>query len=390
MNKIWAIVAVAVIIGASVALFGFSDNQFQTSDSDIGSEDFKSQRIVSTLIPESKIIEPTTDTVTTQSFTADFSLDELNTQSYAPILEYQKAHAVSSTQSSLSVTTWESTGNNGAFDSSWNHFSFTIGSTQISFVDISDNSKKTWTLPNDNKAEPLTHISDVDSNGNFFFVQSDTRPDDRITRLNPSTNVFTEYGGSISGLVGNIFVDSNDKVIFLDAVAPFSRKFVKQLDTDAETFQNWRVFGNGDFEMGTPGNFYITDFGDGTVERLNVNTDTLTTWTISGNVGAVTDDSSGNIFFTESDGIRSKIGRINISDNILTEWIIPNSSTGTLSEIAVDSAGNVFFNSNGLTRLVPSTDVFTVFSSVDCDIIIEIDSSDTIHCSSGNSFSEIT
>ncbi len=390
MNKIWAIVVVAVIIGASVALFGFSDNQFQTSDSDIDSEDFKSQRIVSTLIPESKIIEPTTDTVTTESFTADFSLDELNTQSYAPILEYQKAHAVSSTQSSLSVTTWESTGNNGAFDSSWNHFSFTIGSTQISFVDISDNSKKTWTLPNDNKAEPLTHISDVDSNGNFFFVQSDTRPDDRITRLNPSTNVFTEYGGSISGLVGNIFVDSNDKVIFLDAVAPFSKKFVKQLDPDSETVQVWRVFGNGDFEMGTPGNFYITDFGDGTVERLNVNTDILTTWTISGNVGAVTDDSSGNIFFTESDGIRSKIGRINISDNILTEWIIPNSGTGTLSEIAVDSAGNVFFNSNGLTRLVPSTDVFTVFSSVDCDIIIEIDSSDTIHCSAGNSFSEIT
>ena len=388
--KTWAIVVAVVIIGASVGIFGLSDNQFQTSDSDLGSKDFKSQRIVSTLIPESKIIEPTIDTVTTQSFTADFSLDELNTQSYAPILDYQKAHAVSSTQSSLSVKTWESTGNNGAFDSSWNHFSFTIGSTQISFVDISDNSKKTWTLPNDNKVGPNAYISDVDSNGNFFFVQSDTRPDDRITRLNPSTNVFTEYGGSISGLVGNIFVDSNDKVIFLDAVAPFSKKFVKQLDPDSETVQVWRVFGNGDFEMGTPGNFYITDFGDGTVERLNVNTDTLTTWTIPGNVGAVTDDSSGNIFFTESDGIRSKIGRININDNILTEWIIPNSGTGTLSEIAVDSAGNVFFNSNGLTRLVPSTDVFTVFSSVDCDIIIEIDSSDTLHCSAGNSFSEIT
>jgi streptogramin lyase len=389
MNRNWSIIVLIAVIGASAGIFGFSDNQFQTSDSDIDSEDFKSQRIVSTLNSESEIIEPTTDTVTTQSFTSDFSLDELNTQSYAPILDYQKAHAVSSTQSSLSVTTWESAGNNGAFDSSWNHFSFAIGSTQISFVDISDNSKKTWTLPNDNKAAAYTYMSDVDSNGNLFFGQSDSSGDNKkLTRLNPSTNVFTEIGFPSEILVNNIFVDSNDKVFFLDTGS--FPKVVRQVDADSKTTQNWRVNGNEDFELGASGNFYVTGYSAGTVERLDVNTNIRTTWNVPGNVGAVTDDSSGNIFFTTSDGIRSKVGRINISDNTLTEWVIPNSGTGTLSEIAVDSAGNVFFNSNGLTRLVPSTDIFTIFPSVGCANIIEIDSSDTIHCSSGQSFSEIT
>jgi len=388
MKIIWPILGAIIILGSAFAIFEFTDNQFQTSVSNIESEDFKSQRIVSTLIPESKIIEPTIDTVTTQSFSADFSSGELNTQSYAPVLDYQKAHAVSSTQSSLSITTWTSDAANfGAFDSAWNHFSGNTGSTQITFIDISDNSKKVWTLPNDNKVSQLGSIADVDSNGNLFFGQSDSSGSNKkITRLNPSTNVFTAYTVPSAILVLNIFVDSNDKVFFLD----ISGNRVRQLNPDSNTVQNWVVTGFEDFEMGSSGNFYLSGGGAGTVQRLDVNTDTRTTWTVSGFVGAVTDDSSGNIFFTKSDGVRGKIGRIDISDNTLTEWIIPNSSTGTLAEIAVDSAGNVFFNSNGLTRLVPSTDVFTVFSGGSCNAILEIDSSDTLHCSSGNTFSEIT
>jgi len=403
MKAFWPLLIAIVIIGISIAFFEFSNEQTQTNVSDTSSIEVKSQRIVSTLTPEIKTIESTSSVITSESFEADYTVDKLKTQSF---LESQPAYAVTSSQSSLSITTWQKGGGSGTFDSSWNAFS--ASGTQIAFIDISDNSKKTWTLPNDRLEGTHNRQIDVDSNDHPYFATSDSDGNNRkLMKLNPSTNVFTEYNTNTSpfALTTNIIIDSSD-VLYAMTSQHFWR-----LNLSTNLFTLWvNNICSEDFDIDSSGNVYCTGFsnqifkletgpagilgeggtgGTGPVGPTDTFITTLTTWTLSpfSNAAAVTTDSSGNIFFTESDNLRAKVGRITIADNTLTEWVIPNTG-GASSEIAVDSNGNVFFGS--LTRLVPSTDTFTVFSGVSCSTTIEFDSSDNIYCIGSSSFSKIT
>jgi len=202
---------------------------------------------------------------------------------------------------------------------------------------------------------------------------------------------------------GNISCSSGNTIDTLDSIGEVGDDTSIAIGSDNlpvisyfdNKFANLKVVHCADASC-SPGNAYMTTQGGGigsggTIQRLDLGAGTLTEWSLSIRPAAITTDSSGNIFFTATDGIRGKVGRINPSDNTLTEWIIPNSSTGTISEIAVDSAGTVYFHSGGLVRFVPSTEVFTFFTEINtCIFLIEIDSSDNVHCSSGSAFSEIT
>ena len=84
--------------------------------------------------------------------------------------------------------------------------------------------------------------------------------------------------------------------------------------------------------------------------------------------------------------LRAEHAALNIiSDNTLTEWIIPTTSTNPVSDLAVDSNGNVFATTinNSMTRFVPSTGTFTSFQG-NCHVILEIDSNDDIYCTSSS------
>jgi len=393
MRVLWPILGGIVIIGMSLAFFGFSNEQIsiQTNVSDLGLNDIKSQKTVSTLTPEIKTIESTTSVITSESFIGEYTLDEFKTQSYLSEFDFQKAYGVSSTQSSLTVQSWSgSLGLERAFDSSWNQFSAATNGLEIAFINVTDNTKKTWTLPNDNRVLTWLGEMDVDSNGNLWFGQTDSNGNTpKLTRLNPTTNVFTEVRVD-SQLTSAVMLSSSDEIFYatidgniaeLDLVQ--NKKFEWSNVLDGASFES--------FKTDSSGNFYFGGGGIGDVARLNPNTNVLTIWDVSPNfVGPVNVDSSGNIFFLESDGVRAKVGRITISDNTLTEWIIPNSGTGTTDDIGVDSSGNVFFTENGITRLVPSTGVFTIFGlGIGC-VFIEIDTDDTIYCSGSSGFSKIT
>jgi len=354
----------------------------------IESNEEKSVGVTSTLIPETRVITPTITTIESQSFEAEFDVEELSTQSIPQFSYLQSAYAVTPTQTDISLTTWPGgLGRNIAFDLSRNFFTAAENGQQIAFNDISDNSKKTWTLPNDDKVRTWHLKMAVDSNGNVFFSKTDVNGNiDHLTRLNPSTNVFTEWNQDFR-IIGEVFIDSSDNVFFTRLNGN-----VYKLDPTTNTLTTW-TNPNGGIEhsdMDSSGNIYLTNFG-GKLGILNTNTNVVTTWTVTTRPGSMDVDltSPGNLFFAASDGARSKVGRISIADNTLTEWVIPNTSTGTIQEITVDSMGNVFIASNGFTRFVPSTGVFTVFSGVNCNII-EIDSSDNIFCSTSSGYSKIT
>lgn len=385
--KIWAIVAVAVIIGASVAIFGFSNDTPQSTVSDIESNDIKSQGVTTTLTPEIITIKSTSKVISSEDYTGEVTTDYLKTQSYLPELDFEKAYAVTSSQSSITVTTWEgATGPNLGFDSSWNLFSGE--QLQISFVNKTDLTKKTWILPNDEKLMPGELKSGVDSNGDLFFgkrpvLVSASTDFTTLAKLTPTTNVFTTYqlGVDVNEEIRHVMIDSSDIVFFLGSDDLF------KLDTTTNLLTNWNAIGSSVTPyLDSSGNVYTVR---GSVRIFDTNTDTLTSWHIPNidHIRGITPDSSGNIFLLFNDGVRNKVGKIDVSENILTEWIIPNSA-GTGRAIAVDSNGNVFFG--GLIRFVPSTDTFTFFSEAPSCTFIEIDSSDIIHCANGNSFSEIT
>jgi len=383
MNKTWAIVVIAVIISASVAIFGFS-NDTQSTVSEIESNDIKSQGVTTTLTPEIITIESTSQVISSEDYTGDVTTDQMKTQSYLPVIDFEKAYAVTSSQSSITVTTWESGNFGHGFDSSWNMYSAVTRA--ILFSNVSDNTRTGWTLPNDDKVNSSEMV--VDSNGDLFFGKMDKNNNNKkITKLNPSTNVFTEYNTNVFSSF--LVIDSSDN-IFFNAV-----NSVHKLVPSTNTLISWdgaAANGSGNIQMDESGNIYFS-IGPPPVSvgRFDVNTNTLTKWTIpdTNSIFSVTFDSSGNIFFISLEGPRNNLGRITISDNVLTEWVVPFG--GGFNDILVDSNGNVFFGrSDALFRFVPSTDTFTFFQHVECSFAIEIDSSDDIYCVDDTIFSKIT
>jgi len=381
LKGVWAVLVVfiIVVIGGISFLF-FPSEDFQVDDAQI-------QPTTRILEPVTTQIESTSTSFSTQEFLADVKIESMPPAFSAQNNDlFAKAYAISSTQSSITVKTWTGAiGTSLAFDSARNHFSSRNNEREIVFIDITANTKKTWVLPNDNRQQTNRDKMGVDSSGNLYFGQFDANRDfPKLGRLNPLTNVFTEFDFGGNRIITHVIVTPSDEIFFVDGGGG-----VKKLDIAQNKVFVW---GAGvlnqflDFETDFTGNFYGVTGGK--ILRINVDTNSLTTWDVSPNqVSSVNVDSSGNIFFTEVDGIRSKVGRIE-TDNTLTEWVIPNSVVPFIRDIGVDSTGNVFFTFNGLTRLVPSTGVFTEFL-VQCRLF-EIDSLDDIYCSSGSGFSKIT
>jgi len=136
VNKTWAIVAIAVIIGVSVTIFGFSnDTTTQSTVSDIETIDIKSQGVTTTLTPEIITIESTSQVISSEDYKGKVITNNLGTQSYFPELNFEKAYAVTSSQSSVTVTKWSGAlGDIAAFDPLGNQFSVEEFGIQIAFI----------------------------------------------------------------------------------------------------------------------------------------------------------------------------------------------------------------------------------------------------------------
>ncbi|TLY06625.1 MAG: hypothetical protein E6K83_08095 [Thaumarchaeota archaeon] len=110
------------------------------------------------------------------------------------------------------------------------------------------------------------------------------------------------------------------------------------------------------------GNVFFAESNGNKMGRLVPSTSTITEWTVptaSSIPSGVSVDSSGNVFFTENGG--NNIGKLVPSTNVITEWTVPTASSG-VAGASVDSSGNVFFtegSGNKVGRLVPSTSVIT-------------------------------
>jgi streptogramin lyase len=347
-----------------------------------------SQPLKVILNPTTSIIKPSTQSIQSKSFNAVPSLEKLDFNNKNSFLHF--ANAISPSESTITIQSWSgSLGLEAAFDSSWDEFSANWNAgTQIAFINIATNTKETWVLPNNegvsgDNVNGLRKMA-VDSAGNLYFEYN---PDEQLVQLNPATNVFTEYNTGRTLMI-RIMIDSLNNVFF-DSNTNGIGQAIRKLDPSTNTETIWQLpFAINNWDMDSSGNIYLT--GDGIIGELNTNTNALTTWSDTVEDSYVTFDSSGNIFISSPGNPYLELGRLSTSDNTLTEWIIPTSSEGEdISDIATDSAGSVFFTEGGnLIRFVPSTEVFTFFST-GCSTL-KIASDDTIYCHTGSGFSKIT
>lgn len=282
------------------------------------------------------------------------------------------AYAVTSTQSEITITQWN-TGLNGptTFDSAGNFYKTDFN--MVGHVDTSTNTLTTWTLP----AGELTGSNTIgaDSSGNVYFGQSN----DKLGRLNTNTDVFTEW--DISSNARFVSVDSLGNVFFSSSG---SNVFVNKLEPSTNTITTWTdpgssevVHGNNEIIIDSSGNVYFS--GSKFIFKLDTSTNIFTEWPLTDpslSFNGLAVDSSGNIFFVERNIFDDRIARLVPATNTITEWTIPVvGSVGevadvTTTQIEVDSTGNVFFSGDGISsssdfsRLVPSTNIFTVWNSV--------------------------
>jgi len=338
----------------------------------------------STIIPEKKSISYENYEAKSVQKTQDYSLNK----SFQFLLD---AYAVSSTQNSLNVVTLQVPGgfeSHLGYDPDHNWLIRSTNFLEIAFVDIASNTMTVWLLPNDDRASFNAWGKNVvDSSGNIYFSGTSSPPTGsigKINRLNPSTDVFTEWttaGG------GSVFVDSSDNVFFVSGQ-------LKLLDPSTNSLTTWSGLGQiRDSYMDPSGNLYFISqtSGPGIIKRLNTNTNELTTWNLPSNLeDRIAPDPTGNIFFKGNDETRGTIGRITISDNVLTEWIIPDTGIEGVNAFGVDINGNVYFDFAEFSRFVPDTEIFTEFSGLNNCFFLDFDSSGAIYCTLDQHLKKIT
>jgi len=251
-----------------------------------------------------------------------------------------------------------------------------------------------WTIPT---SSPVPRGIAVDpTTGNVFF--SEAGPD-KIGRLDPSTNVITEWKiPEPANIHGGITVDTAGNVYFPMGAGGADTIARLVPSTNVLTFWGITPALDDDWEeiiLDTAGNVYFTmRSNDNAIARLVPSTNTFTEWLLpepggDGDLGLVgiTIDSSNNVFVS-FDEEASGLGRLVPSTNVYTQWTFTGSEHPLGMD--VDSADNVYFTSpfnpnfgeSSIGRLVPSTNVITKWAipiSPSIPIGIVVDSNDNVY-----------
>jgi len=401
------IIAIAVIC---VGLLGLGTNtvyEFEQNKSNAISDTVILDSKTSILVPETIKIEPIEMTSSHQTEV----FPDIETQSNNLLY----AHAISSTTTSVTIKEWSIPQLNAfpsavVVDSSDNVFFTETSAGRIGKLNPTTNTITEWKHPFDFGNAKPTGIG-VDSSGNVFYVERPAQGD--IARLNTATDVVTLWSGVFSPGCKDfggtdpakwakcesiLDVDSSGNVWVTDMV---NEKIVR-LNPSTNAVTKWSSTDSGmnvpsAVTLDSSGNVYFTGTGGGIVGKLVPSTNAMTEWTLSGAGFGLGErhlavDSSGNLFVSgdhrgSGGSLPSEtqfyILRINTSTDVQTKWNIP-------SEIVpygldIDSNDIVYFaekSGDRIGRLVPTTNIiteWTIPTSSSSPLDVAVDSSDNVY-----------
>lgn len=278
LNKLLPItLGLVSVIVLGIIFVSFSENEPETTT-------LISQSYTETLLSPSTFQATSYSTkISPNSFQGISEIDSIKNSDMPALV--QKADAITSTQDSLSVTQHTPANNlqkNHAFDSSGNFF---VGlSGKVGRIDISTDTQKTWTIPNDQTTRDSGGV--VDSSGFYYFViQTVEQPTIwKIAKLNHNTDTFTEW--PMTDTVKRLTIDSSDNLYFTFDSAGADDVFFNKLDTTTNTLTSYVLplgipFSlSGSVWVQDSGLFYLDTAGDNEVGilRFNPSTNEITHW----------------------------------------------------------------------------------------------------------------
>ncbi|MFM7796845.1 MAG: hypothetical protein ACKO7N_08780, partial [Candidatus Nitrosotenuis sp.] len=251
---------------------------------------------------------------------------------------------------------------------------------QISFLDNSQNIKKSWILP-DNLQNP-TDLQADSKTSVYFIGHTPVTGKSYLMRLNSTSDEFTKFD---SLHPSEITMDESDNIVL-----KYDEK-IGLLLTQTGVLKEWNLSCDGI----TVNSGYIVCKESNKIYQLNTITNQLSEWNlpVETRLGSIGTDSSGNIFFGLYDGLY-KIGKISTADNVLSLWSIPNYTTD-VQNLLVDTEGNVQFSSykenfgfkitysGGFFKLIPAENKFIKLDTIGCQKLF-LDDQQNIYCSQKN------
>jgi streptogramin lyase len=381
MRVLWAILGVIVVLGATVTLLDYNNLNSETQQTEVKESSVTSIQI--TLEPQTSklssseiLVNPTTQT-TNQFIGGQF------------ILPLSKAYGITSSQLSLSTSTWDlgrQISHDAGINVDSNNDVWIAARNNFVKLEPDTNTFTEWTFPtfsepalkNVNPSTPSLIYGTV----NGAFNQGENASN-ILAELDVSQNKFRHWilaDQNPDANIGKVFPDNSGKVYFTtwERISSSQWKILlNQFDPSNDTLKQWEIT----TLLGTNSNIDQINADSSTVYfilnrsssdnsalgKLELSTNTFTIWTLSSGI-ALYDlkIDSGILYYsglkesTPSEFDLETVGKFDPSTNSAKEWEI--TGDGGNLDIDVDSFDNIYLSlGNKMARINTSTDAITIW-----------------------------
>jgi len=352
---ILACAAIAIVLLVSMGSLGPEPIESQSSFAQ--PETFTIKPEVTKFTEVSAVLEPSSTQLEPTASVMDVGLDKSS-------LFLNPAYAISSTQTSLSYTSYPTNGNYGngdVYSVCGNDVYMASNNMKLVHIDTTTNVLTTWDISDVGSPNKTA----CDNSGNVYFGTSGKI----MGKLDTQTNTLDwyDFDGTVVGATNQVITGPNNEIYFNASGAIGKLNFnTGEFVVYDFTHPNYNYWCDNPGVFDSSGNLYTTSGGSAPlICKLDFSSNTNTYWNLQTentnvSIGYVDVDQNNNIFTTY--GSHGKIAKIVQSSNLVTLWQVPNSNYA--GNIKVDASGNVFLKATGgLWRLVTDTDTFTQWTT---------------------------
>ena len=219
-----------------------------------------------------------------------------------------------------------------------------------------------WTLHRNSS------VSDISIDLRSGFIYYAYEGINKIGRLHPGTNLITEWTLNAESKLNSLSFDSSSGTVYY--ISEDANR-IGSLNPDTNLVTEWNLQGNSSEKSVTTftaidpssSNFYLLKGSSPpSIVRLDPSTNNITQWTLPSNSTNISSFSRGfdGYYFTYED--TNKVGKLDPLTNNVTEWTIPGNTVG-LSHAGFDLATGILYftpsDEDQMGRWIPYNGVTT-------------------------------